>query len=40
MVKRKRSMTVNRLIYFQVDLFVGTSLDELKGYCACYAEQV
>ena len=39
-VRRKRSVKVNRLIYFQVDLFVGTPVDELKGHCACYAEKV
>ena len=39
MVRRKRSMNVNRYIYFQVDLFVSTTVDELKGHCACYAEK-
>ena len=39
MVRRKRSMTVKHVIYFQVDLFVGTSVDELKGHCACCAEK-
>ena len=32
-------MKVNRLIYFRVDLFVGTPVDELKGHCAGYAEK-
>ena len=38
-VRRKRSMKVNGYIYFQVDLFVGTPVDELKGHCAGYAEK-
>ena len=39
MVRQKRSMKVNRYIYFYVDLFVDTSVDELKGHCACYAKK-
>ena len=39
MVRRKRSMKVNRDIYFRVDLCVGTPADELKGHCARYAEK-
>ena len=39
MVRRKRSMRVNRSIYFLVDLCVGTPVDELKGHCAGYAEK-
>ena len=39
MVSRKRSMKVNRYIYFRVDLCVGIPVDELKGHCACYAEK-
>ena len=37
MVRRKRSMRVNRYIYFRVDLWVGTPVDELKGLCDGYA---
>ena len=32
-------MKVNRYIYFRVDLYVGTPLDEMKGFCAGYAEK-
>ena len=32
--KQKRSMKINRYIYFRVDLSVLTPLDELKGNCA------
>ena len=39
MVRRKRSMRVNRYIYFWVDLCVGTPVDELKGHCVGYAEK-
>ena len=39
MVRRKRSMKVNRDIYFRVDLWVGTPVDELKGHCERYAEK-
>ena len=39
MVRRKRSMRVNRYTYFQVNLWVGTPVDELKGHCADYAEK-
>ena len=39
MVRRKRSVKVHRYIYFRVDLFVGTSVDERKGDCACYTEK-
>ena len=39
MVRRKRSMRVNRYIYFRVDLWEGTPVDELKGLCAEYAEK-
>ena len=37
MVRRKRSMMVNRYIYVRVDLWVGTPVDELKGLCVGYA---
>ena len=39
MVRRKRSMRVNRSIYIRVDLWVGTPVDELKRHCVGYAEQ-
>ena len=39
MVRRKRSMRVNRYIYFQVNVLVGTPVDELKGHCADYAQK-
>ena len=39
MVRRKRSMRVNRYIYFRMDLWVGSPVDELKDHCACYAEK-
>ena len=39
MVRRKRSMRVNRYIYFRVDLWVGTPVDELKDLCVGYAEK-
>ena len=39
MVRRKRSMRVKRYIYFWVDLWVGTPVDELKGHCVVYAEK-
>ena len=39
MVSRKRSMKVNRSVYFRVDLCVDTPVDELKGHCACYAKK-
>ena len=39
LVRRKRSLRVNRLIYFRVDLCAGTPLDELKGHCAGYGEK-
>ena len=32
--RQKRSMKINRYIYFRVDLRVLTPLDELKGNCA------
>ena len=35
----REACLVNRLIYFQVDLFVGAPVDELKGHCAGYAEK-
>ena len=34
MVRQKRSLEVNRYIYFQVNVWVGTPVDELKGHCA------
>ena len=37
MVRRKRSMSVNRYIYFRVDLRVFTPVDEQKGLCVGYA---
>ena len=39
MVRRKRSMRVNRYIYFQVNLWVCTPVDELKGHFADCAEK-
>ena len=39
MVRQKRSMKINRQIYFRVDLCVRTTVDELKGNCGCYAEK-
>ena len=39
MVRGKRSMNVNRYIYFRVDLWVGTPVDELKGLYVGYAEK-
>ena len=39
-VRQKRSMKVNRYIYFWVDLCVGTPVDELKGHSAGYAEKL
>ena len=39
MVRQKRSMRVNRYIYFRVDLWVGTPVDELKDHCIGYAEK-
>ena len=39
MVRQKRSMKVNRYIYFWMDLWVCTPVDELKGHCARYAEK-
>ena len=39
MVRQKRSMKINRQLYFRVDLCVGTPVDELKGNCGCYAEK-
>ena len=35
----KRSMKIKREIYFQVDLCIHTTADELKGNCACFAEK-
>ena len=39
MVRRKRSMKVNKYIYFWVDLCVGTTGYELQGHCAGYAKK-
>ena len=39
MVRRKRSMKINRLIYFRIGLRGRTPADELKGNCASYAEK-
>ena len=39
MVRRKRSMKINRYIYLRVDLCVGTPVGELKGHFAGYAEK-
>ena len=39
MVRRKGSMRVNRYIYFRVDLWVGTPVDDLKGHCVGCAEK-
>ena len=38
MVRRKKSMRVNRYIYFHVNLWVGTPVDEFTGNCADNAE--
>ena len=38
-VRCKRSMTINRYIYLQVDLCVRTPVDELKGHSAGYAKK-
>ena len=39
MVRRKRSMKINRLIYFRIGLRGHTPADELKGNCASYVEK-
>ena len=39
MVRRKRSMKINRYIYLWVDLYVRTPVDELKAHFAGYDEK-
>ena len=39
MVRQKRSMKINRSLYFRVDLCVCAPVNELKGHCVGYAEK-